>query len=235
MIRRLFRINRTVFLHFNRQMMTMPWDEFIASLVEELDVAAVVVGHDFSFGYRGAGTPERLKSWCDLRGISCDVIPAVRYEGRVISSTEIRGLIAEGDIELANRLLGHPYELSGVVRSGFHIGQSLGSPTVNLFIPQDVLVPRYGVYATRVFLEDGSEYAAVTNVGVRPTVSDLGRVSVESHIIDFEGNLYGSRLRVEFHRFQRDEKKFDSPALLAEQIAEDISETRRCFAQGRNN
>lgn len=229
-IRRIFGIDETVFLHFNRSLMQMPWQEFILSLVEELWISAVVVGHDFSFGFRGEGTPERLKAWCAERGISCDVIPAVRVDGRIVSSTEIRILIAEGKIEEANRLLGHPHTLSDVIHSGYHLGAKLGSPTINMAFPAGVVIPRYGVYATRVFLDDGSNYIAVTNVGVRPTVSEGERVSVESHLLDFKGNLYGRHARVEFWHFQRPEKKFTGVDELSAQIRQDMNETGAWFA-----
>ena len=229
-IRRIFGIDETVFLHFNRSLMQMPWQEFILSLVEELRISAVVVGHDFSFGFRGEGTPERLKAWCAERGISCDVIPAVRVDGRIVSSTEIRILIAEGKIEEANRLLGHPHTLSDVIHSGYHLGAKLGSPTINMAFPAGVVIPRYGVYATRVFLDDGSNYIAVTNVGVRPTVSEGERVSVESHLLDFKGNLYGRHARVEFWHFQRPEKKFTGVDELSAQIRQDMNETGAWFA-----
>ena len=230
LIRRLYGIDSTIFLHFNRSMMQMPWELFIESIVKELNIAAVVVGHDFSFGHRGEGTPARLQEWCLRQNILCDVIPAVCVDGRVVSSTEIRSLLEEGNIEEANRLLGHPHLISDTVHSGYHLGAKLGSPTINMGFPAGVVIPRHGVYSARVFLDDGSHYLAVTNVGVRPTVSDSGRVSVESHLLDFDGNLYGRHARVEFHHFQRPEQKFETVQALAQQIRQDADETRRWFA-----
>ena len=234
-IRRIYGIDTTIFLHFNRSMMQMPWQEFIESAVRELGITAVVVGHDFSFGYRGQGTPERLKAWCGERDICCDVIPAVKLGGRIVSSTEIRTLIAEGKIEEANHLLGHPHTLSDVIHSGFHLGAKLGSPTINMAFPAGVVIPKHGVYAARVWLDDGSDYAAVTNIGVRPTVSEGERVSVESHLLDFSGNLYGRHARVEFMHFQRPERRFDSVEELAEQIRRDTEETRSWFREARED
>ncbi|MBQ9664064.1 MAG: bifunctional riboflavin kinase/FAD synthetase [Oscillospiraceae bacterium] len=230
-IRRVYGIDTTIFLHFNRSMMQMPWQEFISSAVEELGIVSVVVGHDFSFGYRGEGKPERLKAWCEERGISCDIIPAVKLDGRVVSSTEIRVLIADGKIEEANRLLGHPHTLSDVIHSGYHLGTKLGSPTINMAFPAGVLIPRHGVYAAKVWLDDDTSYEAVTNVGVRPTVSEGERVSVESHLLDFSGNLYGRHARVEFMHFQRPEARFESVEELSEQIRRDTEETRAWFRQ----
>ena len=228
-IRRIYGIESTIFLHFNRSMMKMPWQEFIESAVNELEIASVVVGHDFSFGYRGQGTPERLREWCEARSIVCDIIPAVCVEGRVVSSTEIRELIADGRIEEANRLLGHAHTLSDVIHAGYHLGSRMGSPTINMAFPDGVVIPRHGVYAARVFIDDGTRHIAVTNVGIRPTVSEDKRVSVESHLLDFQGNLYGRHARVEFCHFQRDERRFDSVEALAAQIQKDTQDTRDWF------
>ena len=229
-IRRIYGIDSTIFLHFNRSLMQMPWDSFLASVVQELNMKAIVVGHDFSFGYRGEGKPDLLQRWCKERGILCDVIPAVCVDGRVVSSTEIRSLLENGEIEEANRLLGHPHMLSDVIHSGYHLGAKLGSPTINMVFPAGVVIPRHGVYAARVYLDDGTDYIAVTNIGVRPTVSKSDRVSVESHLLDFDGNLYGRHARVEFHHFQRPEQKFESIEALSRQIQSDAEETRRWFA-----
>ena len=228
-IRRIYGIESTIFLHFNRSMMKMPWQEFIESAVNELKIASVVVGHDFSFGYRGQGTPERLREWCEARSIVCDIIPAVCVDGRVVSSTEIRELIADGRIEEANRLLGHAHTLSDVIHAGYHLGSRMGSPTINMAFPDGVVIPRHGVYAARVFIDDGTRHIAVTNVGIRPTVSEDKRVSVESHLLDFQGNLYGRHARVEFCHFQRDERRFDSVEALAAQIQKDTQDTRDWF------
>ena len=228
-IRRLFGIERTIFLHFNHTLMRMPWEEFICSLTEELSIAAIVVGHDFSFGYKGQGTAERLNNWCKEHGISCDIIPPVCLDGKIISSTLIRSLLVEGNMEEANRMLGHPHFLSDVIHSGYHLGTKLGSPTINMGFPESVLIPKYGVYATKVILDDQSEHIAVTNIGVRPTVSDGKQVTVESHLLDFDGKLYGKQARVDFYHFQREEVRFSSPELLATQIKKDAEKTRAWF------
>ena len=230
-IRRCFGIQNVVFIHFNQHVMRMPWQEFLRSLVEELQVCHIVVGHDFCFGYRGEGTAERLKSYCAENGLGCDVIPPVLLDGQIVSSTHIRELIRNGQIEEANRWLGHPHTLSDTVHSGYHLGRKLGSPTINMFFPDGVLVPRHGVYAAKVFLENGQSYIAVTNVGVRPTVSEDNRVSVESHLLDYSGNLYGRQARLEFYSFMRDEIKFDSFEALSEQIRLDAENARAYFAE----
>ena len=230
-IRRCFGIDNVVFIHFNQHVMRMPWRDFADSVIDELQAAWIVVGHDFSFGYRGEGTPEKLRDYCAGRGVGCDVIEAVTLDGRVVSSTYIRTLIERGDMEEAARFLGHPHTLADTVHSGYHLGSKLGAPTINMFFPDGVLVPRHGVYAARVFLEDGSSHIAVANVGVRPTVSDGTRVNVESHLLAFSGNLYGRQVRVEFYKFLRDEKKFDDYEELSRQIHRDADAARDYFRQ----
>lgn len=155
----------------------------------------------------------------------------MQKNGIIISSTYIRGLIESGKIAEANRLLGHPHMLSDTVRSGYHLGTKLGTPTINMAFPEGVLVPRHGVYAAKVVTADGTEHMAVTNVGVRPTVSDSGRVNVESHILDFSGNLYDRQVRVEFYEFLRDERKFEGYEELAAQIQRDAERTREYFRE----
>lgn len=230
-IRRCFGINDVVFIHFDKHIMCMPWEEFVSGLIDELNVCHIVVGHDFCFGYKGEGTAEKLKGYCAEHGLGCDIIPAVKLDGRVISSTYIRELIKEGNMEEAMRYLGHPHCLSDTVRSGYHLGSKIGAPTINMAFPDGVLVPKHGVYAARVFLEDGCAYTAVTNIGVRPTVSRGETVSVESHLLDYSGNLYGRELRVEFYKFLRPEMKFSSCEELAEQIHRDAEEAKNYLSK----
>lgn len=228
-IRREFGIDNVVFIHFNQKVMHMDWQEFIDVLIDELDIAWLIVGHDFCFGYKGLGTAERLKEYCAGKGIGCDIIEPVSVDGVTVSSTLIRRLIENGEIERANKLLGHPHTLTDTVRSGYHLGTGMGTPTINMKFPEGVLIPKHGVYAAKVYLEDGSSHISVTNIGVRPTVSDAGKVSVESFILDFEGNLYDRQARVEFYSFLREEKRFSGTAQLSEQIKRDAKAARSYF------
>ena len=150
-IRRCYGIDNVVFIHFDRHTMCMPWQEFADTLIRELGLVWIVVGHDFRFGYRGEGTAEKLKIYCEEKGIGCDIIQAVRLDGRIVSSTYIRTLIADGDMEQAARYLGHPHTLQDTVHSGYHLGTKLGAPTINMSFPEGVIVPRHGVYAARCF------------------------------------------------------------------------------------
>lgn len=231
-IRRAFGIDNVIFIHFNQRVMHMSWQAFADSVVEELGAAWLVVGHDFRFGYRGEGTAERLRDYCAGRGVGCDIIPAVTMDGQVVSSTRIRELLKTGEIEEANRWLGHPHFLTDTVHSGYHLGTKLGTPTINMSFPEGVLVPRRGVYAAKVYLAgETAGHIAVTNVGVRPTVSDEGRVSVESHLLDYSGDLYGRQVRVEFFAFLRDEQKYADFTELSGQIHRDAEAARAWFAK----
>ncbi len=230
-IRRCYGIDNVIFVHFNRRMMCMPWQEFADSIIDELHLAWIVVGHDFCFGYRGEGSAEKLRAYCQKRGVGCDIIAPVTLDGRTVSSTYIRTLIAAGDMENAARYLGHPHTLRDTVHSGYHLGTKLGAPTINMGFPEGVIVPRRGVYAARVILEDESVHFAVANVGVRPTVSDTGRVNVESHLLNYSGNLYGRQARVEFCSFLRPERKFEDFGALSGQIRQDAAAAGAYFAK----
>ena len=227
-------------------MQHMDWEAFIQRyLVEELGVVHVVAGHDFRFGYMGEGNPERLKAKCQALGVGCDIIPKVELDGVTISSTYIRTLIAQGEMERAVEFLGHPYRLTRQVAHGKRLGSRLGFPTVNLRIPEGLIVPAFGVYATRVWVlpvwPDNHEppgpqhlpgegpYMAVTNVGVRPTVEDGDQVTVESFILDFDGDLYGRTVRVEFYKHLRPERRFPSVEALVQEIQKNAEETREYF------
>ena len=229
-IDRIFGVKSVILIHFDETMMHMPWQQFAEYLRDDLLVTHVVVGHDFRFGFRGEGTPERLAEFCEANDMGIDVIPKVELGGVTVSSTYIRSLLACGDVEQANAFLGHPYCLTETVQKGFQLGRTIGAPTINMRYPEGVLVPRHGVYAARACF-DGKCCEAVTNVGVRPTVGGTTAVTVESHILDFSGDLYGKEVRIEFLKFLRPEQKFDSVDALREQIARDGEATKTYFAQ----
>lgn len=224
-----FGIDSVIFIHFNEDMMRMPWQSFADTLRLELGACHLVVGYDFSFGWRGEGRPVRLAAYCTKYGMGCDIISAVCRGGEAVSSTRIRGLLEAGRVEEANELLGHPHFLTDKVHYGFRLGHKLGAPTINMRFADGVLVPRHGVYAAKVHLDSGERLMAVTNVGVRPTVSGGDRVSVESYILDYEGDLYDRMVRVEFHSFLRDEQRFANVAELRDQIHSDAEATREYF------
>ena len=229
LMRRLYGIQDVIVAHFD-SMMRMDWRAFVAEyLVQEHGAVHVVAGHDFHFGYKGEGNPQRLEGLCRELGVGCDIIPKVEREGITVSSTYIRTLIAQGEMERAMEFLGHPHVLTDRVTHGKKLGTTLGFPTVNLRFPEGVLVPAHGVYVTRVGFGDGSSRPAVTNIGVRPTVDDGNRVNVEGYILDFSGDLYGQTIRMEFYKKLRGERKFPSLEALRAEVMKNAEETRKYF------
>lgn len=230
LIRRLFDIDRVEFFRFTEETMHMPWEEFLRSIQAELGVVGFVVGYDFRFGWRGEGNTGRLRDYCAANGLTCDVVDKVELDGITVSSTYIRRLVSLGQVERAMEYLGHPHILTQTVRHGRRIGHTIGIPTVNLVPPPHVLVPGDGVYIARVCLMDGSSYAAVTNVGTRPTVNNGSDLTVESWMLDFDGDLYGQSIRVEFYKRLRDEIRFDSLDALKAEICRNADDARAYFA-----
>lgn len=210
----------------SEEVMSTPWDQFLEQLLAQ-GAAGFVCGDDFHFGRRGAGNAEKLRTFCALRNLPCVIIPEQMLDGNRISSSLIRTLIESGEMERATRFLGHPHVLTGQVLHGQKLGRTLGVPTANLTIPAGIAVPKFGVYACRAQI-GGHSYPAVANVGTRPTVSGNG-ITVEPWILDFDGDLYGKEIRLEFYRFLRCEIKFHDLAALKKQIHEDAAQTRAYF------
>lgn len=233
-MRRHFGISDLIFLHFDEKLMKMEWDKFVEWLVTDFGAVYLVAGFDFRFGYGGKGTAEKLKEKCGQMGIECDIVEPVTVDGIPASSTHIRGLLEKGDVETANKFLGHRHFFVDRVRYGYRLGRKLGMPTVNMRFDEGVLVPKHGVYASAVYLlETGERYDAVTNIGVRPTVGGVDKVSVETHLLGYSGNLYGQRLRVEFYKFLRPEIKFGSTEELARQTRKDADAAKEFFKEYR--
>ena len=231
LIRTIGGIEDIIMIHFDEAFMHMSWENFLSSVKNDLGAVHLVIGSDFSCGYRGLGKADVISRWCKENHIGIDIIDKLEVDDTIVSSTYIRDLITAGDMETARRFLGHPHSLTDTVGYGYKIGRKIGAPTINTRIPEGVIVPRFGVYATKVWLPDGPK-AAVTNVGIRPTFNG-DHVTVESNILDFNGHLYGSQVRLEFLKFLRDERKFDSPEHLAEQIQKDIAQTRLYFSESQ--
>jgi len=230
-IRRVYGIQRVIFAPFDREMMTMPWQDFITELlVKQHGAVHLVAGHDYRFGHKNEGTVERLREKCRELGLGCDIIPKVELEGITVSSTYIRTLLEQGDVERAALFLGHPHCLSQTVRHGQRLGRTIGIPTVNLAVPAHVLTPERGVYITRAFLPDGRSCPGVTNVGTRPTVTEGDTVSVETYLLGFDGDLYGQTVRLDFYKRLRGEVKFPSLEALRQEILRNVAETEAYFA-----
>lgn len=230
LMRRLYGIRDVIVARFDQRMMRMDWRSFVSDyLVEENGAAWLVAGHDFHFGYKGEGNPQRLQEFCKGLGVGCDIIPRIEKDGITVSSTYIRTLLAQGEMERAMEFLGHPHVFTAQVSHGKRLGTSLGFPTVNLQIPSGILVPAFGVYAARAWLEDGSCHLCVTNIGTRPTVDCSGSVNVEGFLLDFSGDLYGQTVRMEFFRRLRGEERFSSLEALRSAILKDTEATKQYF------
>lgn len=218
-------------LPFDRAFMEMDWQAFVKDvLVKRFEAVHLVCGFDYTFGHRGLGKAQNLQSLCRELGLGCDVVDKVELLGAEVSSSRIRALLEQGKVEEAKALLGHSHFVSGRVTHGKKLGRVLGFPTANLPMGEELVVPARGVYITRVLCGD-SVYGAVTNVGSRPTVGKSTQITLESHLLDFSGDLYGKTITVEFETFLRPETKFASVEELTAAIRQDAAAAREFFAK----
>ena len=197
---------------------------FSEVLISMLNAKGVCCGFNYSFGAKGKGTPELLKSLCEETGILFNMSEAAIVDGKPVSSTRIRQLIESGDIELANKMLGRPYSYERLVVDGDKRGRQMGIPTINQNLPDNMAIPKFGVYISTTTV-DGKKYESLTNIGVRPTIGS-GFISSETHILDFNGDLYGKDILVALYSYIRPEMKFASIDELYTQINLDISAVR---------
>ena len=217
-------IDHLLVLPVNAEVMGLPWQDFLEMLLQE-GAVGFVCGYDFRFGRKGEGTAEKLAAFARERNMPCYIVEEQTLDGEKISSTRIRERIEQGDMETAQRLLGHFHMFTGKVVHGQHLGRTLGVPTANLQLPDELVKPAFGVYACSACV-DGNFYVAVTNIGTRPTVNGQG-VTVEPWILDFEGDLYGKEITLYFRKFLRPEQKFASLEELKAQIQKDAAEAKR--------
>ncbi len=216
-------------IRFDRETMSMAWQDFFRLLVDQFGAAGIVCGDDFHFGYKGQGNAALLRQACEAEGIPCVIVPEQTVARVRVSSSHIRTLLENGEMETAVNFLGHPHILTGEVVSGRKLGRTIGVPTANLLLPEGLLIPKFGVYACQAVV-DGKRHPAVTNIGTRPTVGGH-RVTVEPWILDFEGDLYGKTIALEFYRFLRPEQKFNSLTELQTEIRKDAEKTKQFFAK----
>ena len=219
-------MDRVMTLPFDRQLMTTHWSVFLRSLVAS-GAAGFVCGSDFRFGSGGLGTAKKLEAFCRKQQLPCAIVPQQLLQDTRISSTHIRRMLQEGNMEEAVTFLGHPHAFCGTVVPGKQLGRTIGIPTANLLLPSGILCPRHGVYACKAIVE-GKDYPAVTNVGTRPTVEGEG-ITIEPWLLDFDGDLYGKKLTLLFYHFLRPEQKFDSLEALQAEIQKNAAETRKYF------
>jgi riboflavin kinase/FMN adenylyltransferase len=207
---------------------TPPRDFVKTCLVDRLRARFVCIGYDFAFGKARTGSPELLRQLGEEHQFRLDVVPAMTVDGQVVSSTLIRGLLARGGVRQAARYLGRPYAIRGFVERGAERGKGLGYPTANLPATADLLIPD-GVYAGQAWLTQGL-YKALINIGTAPTFDGEVR-RVEVHLLETEeGELYGERLTLFFLERLRDERRFDDPSLLRQQIERDKQQADAAFA-----
>ncbi|MBI2856226.1 MAG: bifunctional riboflavin kinase/FAD synthetase [Chloroflexi bacterium] len=220
-------VDMVVPLTFDLDLSRLRAHQFVELMQERLKMTGMVVGPDFAMGFQREGTPDVLQAIGAERGFSVSVIDPVSVSGERVSSTAIRGAISAGDMARATRYLGRPFALQGRVVKGMSRGKTLGFPTANLEVSKHRLMPGDGVYATWAHLGD-SRHMAATNVGVRPTFGEQERM-VEVYLLDFNGDLYGQELRVEFIQRLRDELRFDTPEALVAQMHRDVVQAKEAL------
>ncbi len=206
---------------FTKEFASCSPEEFVAEyLVKKLDVKSVYVGEDFRFGKQRRGNVTLLKTLGEEYGFDVYAFHKKEVKGQVVSSSLIRELIGT-QFHVVNEMLGNPYFVYGKVVHGNHLGRTIGFPTINQSIPENKLVPAYGVYASRILI-DGVQYKAISNLGKKPTIEGEHKVGLETYILDFDGDLYDRYLQVELLSFVRPEKKFADVNTLTNQIQEDV-------------
>lgn len=223
-------VEQLMLIPFNDQIATLSPEEFVQHiLVDRLQATLVSVGQDFCFGRNRSGTVEDLRAIVSGYGIAVQVATLHQSQGERISSSAIRLALQEGDLERANDLLGRPYTLVGKVVYGQQLGRTIGFPTANLQVPPEKCLPRQGVYSVRVHCSalklEERRLAGVMNIGCRPTVDGL-KQTIEVHILDWSGDLYGQTLIVSLEAFLRPEQKFSSLEALQAQIQADVEAAR---------
>jgi riboflavin kinase/FMN adenylyltransferase len=211
---------------FNDEFRTVTAEGFVDKLLSVMDVREIHVGEDFVFGYKAQGNVVRLREMGHNLGFQVKSLAPLEVGNQVVSSTLIRRLLVEGDVQQAGRFLARYHSLSGVVVHGDQRGRTIGFPTANTAIPVDFAIPGNGVYATMTKIENEEKTRpSVTNIGVRPTFDGKNR-TIETFLLDFEGDLYDKVIRVEFVKKLRDERKFSGIQEIREQLARDVENAR---------
>ena len=210
-----------IVLRFDRELASLSPQEFIDRLAQVMDLRRWVIGYDFAFGRGRTGSAH----WLREHGHDVDVVPPFMLDGREVHSSEVRRLIASGDVDQANRLLGREYSMAGPVEAGERVGRQLGFPTANIGVEPNKLIPALGAYAGRARAPEG-EFVAALSVGYRPTFGGT-QLRVEAFLLDFEGDLYQQRLELRFVRYLHPDIRFPTIEDLVQQLKQDVAETRR--------
>ncbi|MBC8415385.1 MAG: bifunctional riboflavin kinase/FAD synthetase [Candidatus Cloacimonetes bacterium] len=229
---KMYGVDCVLYLDFSENMVNISAEDFLCNIIiGEVKAKAIVIGYDTHFGKNRSGDFQFLKENSRNYNYEIDIIEPYKIDNRIISSSLIRDLVREGDMQYVSELLGRNYSASGVVKTGHRIGHGLGFPTINLH-PADnhKLVPGIGVYICEVeFL--GSRYKAVTNVGYSPTLKNTGIKEIETHILDFKGDLYNTPVEIFFHKKLRNELHFENKDKLIGMIEKDIKLTKEYFGE----
>ncbi len=221
-------ITHWVCIRFDKTMSQMQAQDFFENyLRKSFHPKAIVVGYDFSFGKSRAGTQQVLQDLCDKNKISLQVVPEFNLDGQIISTTLIKELLSQQKLAQAAQMLGRNYSFAGEVQQGLGIGEKLGAATANLMLQQKLAVPN-GVYITRTDFS-GQVYQSISNLGYSPTIVQKPVLRLETHLFDFQGELPGKRIKVEFLQYLRAEKKFADIEELKNQIHTDLDEAKRYF------
>lgn len=203
------------------EIMALSYEEFFYEiLLKKIGATALSCGFNYRFGAKALGNTENLKELCKKEGVELFVSEAVEFGGEPVSSTRIRNLIKQGDIESANAMLGREFSYDFLVVHGDARGRTIDSPTINQFFTEDFIVPQYGVYASYSII-DGKKYPSVTNIGVRPTIEGYSKERSETNIVGFDGDLYDKNISVQLLKKIREEMKFSNLDELRAQIAKD--------------
>lgn len=206
----------------------LPEDYVNQFLIHKMNARFIAAGEDVSFGRKGAGNAALLKEIAQKQGVQVRIIRKICHDGREISSTYVREEVQKGNMELAARLLGEPFFISGKVMHGNRIGHTLGMPTVNLHPDEQKIMPPFGVYFSTVTYGQQTFYG-VTNIGYKPTVEQKRQLGVETYIYDFDKDIYGKDIMVHLHHYERPEQKFENLEQLKQAIARNVSDGKRYF------
>ena len=224
-------VDYAFFLKFNISLQTMVPEVFIKEVLDSLNISHLLIGDDFRFGQDRKGDYTLLQKWSDSKGIKLSKLPTFSIEKRRVSSSWIRETLSKGDFEMTKDLLGRPYSFEGKVVPGNRLGRTIGFPTANIWLPKNNL-PIKGVFSVKIRL-DMSELKGIANIGIRPTVGGTSPV-LEVNIFDFKKDIYGKRLKVQFVKKIRDEKKFDGLEELKTQIAKDVKTAQEQLLNEKN-
>lgn len=218
-------------LEFNEQIRNSTKEDFIDKVLLKLNVEEVYCGYDYLFGYKGEGTPEYIEKYGKIKA---NVLNKMTIDNTKVSSTNLRNLIEIGDFDNYRKFTNRNYKISGNVVRGKQLGRTINFPTANLLLNDDYILPEnLGVYITKVNYKNNN-YIGITNIGKNPTVSDLGNITIETHILDFDYEIYGEEISLDFFKYIRSEQKFSGIEDLKKQLILDKKEAENYFKNNKN-